>query len=291
MKTEIVDASPTRKEIKIEIGADEVRAEFDRLAQEYARVVTVPGFRKGHAPLTVVRTRYKKEIRGEVLQKLVPQAVGGAIEESGLQVIGEPDVHLDEEGLENFGQGPVRLHAHVEVMPEVKLGDYRGIEAARRVRPVTDEQVDQVIENLREASASLQPVEDRPSAEGDTVTADFQGRYIDTPEDEDVNVEDVDVVVGEECADRRPQQRGEVSGDGSDQQNPRSIADRRFGEVEQGGERCRQDGRHVDLGLLTLDGHRVDAPVGADVSGLRGGHDLTGGSEPAGSRQAGHRRR
>jgi trigger factor len=196
MKTEIVDASPTRKEIKIEIGADEVKAEFDRLAQEYARVVTVPGFRKGHAPLTVVRTRFKKEIRGEVLQKLVPQAVGGAIEENGLQVIGEPDVHLDEEGLEKFGQGPVKLHAHVEVMPEVNLGEYRGIEAARRVRPVTDETVEKVIENLREASAALQPVEDRASEDGDTVTADFQGHYINPPEEEDINVEDVDVVLG-----------------------------------------------------------------------------------------------
>ncbi len=196
MKTEIVDASPTRKEIKIEIGADELKAEFERLAQEYARVVTVPGFRKGHAPVTVVRTRFKKEIRGEVLQKLVPEAVGGAIQESGLQVIGEPDIHLDEEGMENFGQQPVTLHAHVEVMPEVNLGEYRGLEAARRVRPVTDEMVEQVIENLRESSAALQPVEDRASEEGDTVSADFTGRYVNPPEDEDINVQEVEVVLG-----------------------------------------------------------------------------------------------
>ncbi|PYS76983.1 MAG: trigger factor, partial [Acidobacteria bacterium] len=64
MKTEVVDTSETRKEIKIEIGADEVRAEFDRVAEEYARAVNVPGFRKGHAPVAVVRTRYKKDIQG-----------------------------------------------------------------------------------------------------------------------------------------------------------------------------------------------------------------------------------
>jgi trigger factor len=196
MKTEIVDASPTRKEIRIEIAAEEVKAEFERLAQEYARVVSVPGFRKGHAPVGVVRTRFKKEIRGEVLQKLVPEAVGGAIQESGLQVIGEPDIHLDEEGMENFGQQPVTLHAHVEVMPEVNLGEYRGLEAARRVRPVTDEMVEQVIGNLRESSAALQPVEDRASEEGDTVSADFTGRYVNPPEDEDINVQEVEVVLG-----------------------------------------------------------------------------------------------
>src|SRR5947209_3597199 len=198
MKTEVVDTSGTRKEIKIEIEAGEVRAEFERVAEEYARAVSVPGFRKGHAPVGVVRTRYKKDIQGDVLKRLVPDAVERAIGESGLDVIGQPDVHLDSQGLEKFGQEAISLHAHVEVMPEVNLGAYRGLEAARRTRPVTDEEVGRVIENLREASASLQPVEDRPSEEGDTVTADIQGRYLEPPSDEDINVSDVDVALGGE---------------------------------------------------------------------------------------------
>jgi trigger factor len=198
MKREVVDVSPTRKEIKIEIGADEVRAEFDRVSQEYARSANVPGFRKGNAPVAVVRTRYKKDIQGDVLKRLVPDAVEQAITESGFQVIGQPDVHLDNEGLDKFGQEAVTLHAHVEVMPEVTLGSYKGIEAARRTRPVDDESVERVIENLRDASASLQPVEDRASEEGDTVTVDIQGRYVEPPSEEEINVEDVDVVLGGE---------------------------------------------------------------------------------------------
>lgn len=198
MKTEVVDASETRKEIKIEIEAEEVRAEFERVTQEYARAVTVPGFRKGNAPLSVVRTRFKKDIQGDVLKRLVPEAVEQAITESGLQVIGQPDVHLDNEGLEKFGQEALSLHAHVEVMPDVTLGEYKGLEAARRTRPVNDEEVEHVIENLREASASLQPVEDRASEEGDTVTVDIQGRYLEPPSDEDINVSDVDILLGGE---------------------------------------------------------------------------------------------
>jgi trigger factor len=198
MKTEIVDVSQTRKELKIEIEAEQVRAEFERVAGEYARAANVPGFRKGHAPVAVVRTRYKKEISGDVLQRLVPQAVEQAINESGLDIIGQPDVHLDPEMVENLGKGPISLHAHVEVFPEVALGESKGLEAARRVRPVTDERVEEVIGNLREASAALQPVEDRPSQEGDTVTVDFQGRYVEPPADEDISVEDVDVVIGGE---------------------------------------------------------------------------------------------
>ena len=198
MKTEVVDVSATRKEIKIELEEADVRAEFDRVTAEYSRAVTVPGFRKGHAPTGVVRTRYKKDIQGDVLKRLVPEAVEQAINETGLQVIGQPDVHLDNEGLDKFGQGPVTIHAHVEVMPELNLGEYKGIEAARRTRPVSDEDVERVIENLREASASLQPVEERASEEGDTVTCDIQGRYVEPPAEEDINVEDVDIQLGGE---------------------------------------------------------------------------------------------
>ena len=196
MKTEIVDVSQTRKEIKIELDAEQVRAEFERVAGEYARAANVPGFRKGHAPVAVVRTRYKKDIRSDVLQRLVPQAVEQAITESGLAVLGQPDVHLDEQNVEELGKGPISLHVHVEVFPEVALGEYKGLEAARRLRPVTDETVQGVIDNLREASAALQPVEDRPAAEGDTVTADIQGRYVEPPSDEEISASDVDVVLG-----------------------------------------------------------------------------------------------
>jgi len=199
MKTEVVDVSPTRKELKIEIDASDVRAEFERVTERYAAAVSVPGFRKGRAPNSVVRQRYKNEIRGEVVQNLVPQAINEAINESALNVIGEPDIHLDnDEALEKLGEQPLSIHAHVEVLPEVALGEYKGLEVARRTRPVTDETVEAMVENLREQSASLQPVEDRAAEAGDTVTVNFTGRYIEPPEEEDVKAEDVEVVLGGE---------------------------------------------------------------------------------------------
>lgn len=199
MKTELVDVSPTRKELKIEIDAAEVRAEYDRVSDRYARLANVPGFRKGHAPRNIVRQRFKNEIRSEVLQQVVPQAISDAVTASALNVIGEPDVHLDNnEGLDKFGEQPISLHVHVEVFPEVTLGQYKGLELSRHVRPVTERDVEEVIEGLREGSATLQPVEDRGAQAGDTVTVDFQGRFVNTPADEDINVEDVDVVLGGE---------------------------------------------------------------------------------------------
>lgn len=197
MKTEVVEASPTRKEIKIEIEASAVREAYDRISDRYAKMANVPGFRRGHAPRSVVRTRFKDEIRSEILRELVPQAITDAIEEHKLDVIGEPDVHLDNnEALEKLGEQPVSLHVHVETLPLVELGDYKGLEAGRRVRPVSDEDVERVIEGLREASASLQPVEERGAEIGDTVTANFNGKFVNAPDEEDINVEDVEVVLG-----------------------------------------------------------------------------------------------
>jgi len=199
MKTELIDHSPTRKEIKIEIAAETARAEVERVGERYARLVSVPGFRKGHAPASVVRQRYKKEIRNEAMQNLVPQVVEDAVNEHGLHVLGQPEVHFEGgDPLERFGQQPLSLHVHVEVMPEVELGRYKGLEAARRTRPVTEEEVERVIQELRETSATLQPVEDRGAEVGDTVTADFRGRYIEPPGEEDINVEDAEVVIGGE---------------------------------------------------------------------------------------------
>src|SRR6185503_18974553 len=161
MKTELVDLSPTRKEIKIEIEPAQIKTAFDRISERYAKSASVPGFRRGHAPTSVVRNRYKSEIRSDVLRELVPDAVNSAIGEHSLATIGEPDVHLDNsEALENLGEEPITVKVGVEVFPEVKLEKYKGLEAVRRTRPVSDDDVEKMLDGLRDASASLQPVED-----------------------------------------------------------------------------------------------------------------------------------
>src|SRR6476619_1145964 len=108
MKTELIDVSPTRKEIKIEIEPAQIRSAYDRVSQQYSKAANVPGFRPGHAPTSVVRTRYKSEIRSEVLRELIPEAVNNAIDEHSLAALGETDVQLDNtEGLERLGEEPL----------------------------------------------------------------------------------------------------------------------------------------------------------------------------------------
>jgi trigger factor len=198
MKTELTDVSPTLKELKIEIEPQRVREAFDRISQQYSKAATIPGFRPGHAPTSVVRTRYKSEIRSEVLRELLPDAVNDAIIEHSLNPLGQPDVQFEnQEVLERFGEEPLTLKVTVEVLPEIKLDTYKGLEAVRRKRPITDDDVNKMIDSLREASASLQPVEDRASELGDTVTINARGKMLDEPdESEEVKVDDVEVVLG-----------------------------------------------------------------------------------------------
>jgi trigger factor len=197
MKTELTDVSSTRKEIRIEIEPAQVRSAYDRISDEFSKNAKVPGFRPGHAPRSVVRTRYKNEIRTEVLRELVPEAVNNAIVEHSLDTISEPDVHFEnEETLERLGEEAITVKVGVEVVPEITLGEYKGLEAVRKLKPITDEDVDKTIDSLREGTAVMQPVEDRASELGDTVTINARGKEVDEPDAEEITVDDIEVVLG-----------------------------------------------------------------------------------------------
>src|SRR6266852_8744116 len=149
MKTTVKEISPTRKQIDIEIEPAVVRAAYDRISDRYAKAANVPGFRPGHAPRGVVRTRFKDQIRSEVLRELLPDAVQKAIVEFKLEALGEPELNLENsEGLDHLGQQPISFSVNVEILPEINLGEYKGLGAARQIRPVKDEDVDRVIEQL-----------------------------------------------------------------------------------------------------------------------------------------------
>src|SRR6185369_4541783 len=197
MKTELKDVSPTRKEIRIEIEPAQIRSAYDRISQQYSKAANVPGFRPGRAPTSVVRTRYKSEIRSEVLRELIPEAINSAIREHSLNALGEPNVEVDSTAaFERLGEEPLTLTVGLEVLPEVQLANYKGLEVNRRKRPITDDDVGRMIDTLRDSSASLQPVEDRASELGDTVTVNARGNFVDEPEEEEIKVDDIEVVLG-----------------------------------------------------------------------------------------------
>lgn len=199
MKSELKEVSATQREIKLQIEPDALKEAYGRVSQKYAKGASVPGFRKGYAPLDVVRLRYKEEIKSEVLQQLLPTKVAEAIQEHNLQPLAEPHLHIDDvENVKVNGSQSIALQVHVEVMPEIPMPNYKGIEVTRTVRPVPDSEVDELIQNRLSEQGALIPVEDRASEIGDTVIADLEGKFDDDPDGEPITASDLEVVLGGE---------------------------------------------------------------------------------------------
>ena len=147
------------------VPPDGVRDAETRAARRYASRVRVPGFRPGKAPAEMVRKRFADAIRHEAIESLVQDAFKEVMEREQLKLAGQPhvhDVHFDE------GK-PLTFELHVEVRPDVQLTRTTGFRVARQVRMVTDEQVREQIDELREQRATWSPVSERPLP-GDMVT-------------------------------------------------------------------------------------------------------------------------
>lgn len=196
LEVAVIDISPTRKELAIEVGADAVRAEYEKAYEAYSRHAKVPGFRPGRVPRSVLRQRFGKELKGEVLSQLVPHAISQAISEHKLHAVGEPSIAMEEIALVE-GE-PLRFKAGFDIIPSFELGNYRGIPVTRHVVQVLDEDVDQIFSRIQKANAEFVPVEDRPSELRDFVTIDLVGKHLDPPEEEDLKADDLEVELGAE---------------------------------------------------------------------------------------------
>ncbi|MDQ3323770.1 MAG: trigger factor, partial [Acidobacteriota bacterium] len=198
MNTELIDISPTRKEIKIEIEPQAVKQAYDKVSRKYAQGAQVAGFRKGNAPLDIVRMRYKDEIKSETLQEIVTDRVTEAIREHDLTPLVQPELHLDDhENIKLNGSQPVTLHAHIEVMPEIPNPEYKGLEAVRRAKPVDAAELDKFIDERRHQESSLIPVEGRKSQDGDTVIIDLEGAFENEPDGEPIKADDLEITLGD----------------------------------------------------------------------------------------------
>jgi trigger factor len=173
MNITVTDQENCKKQLHLEIPGEVVRTETDKVAGQLARQVNVPGFRPGHAPKSVIKTRFRKELRDEVVSHLLPESLQKAIADKDLKVIGEPAV----DDLQFGDDESINITITVSVKPEFELKDYKGLELTKRVYKIRDEDVDKEIERLRDMHAELVPVEDRGAAAGDIVTATLTGRF------------------------------------------------------------------------------------------------------------------
>ena len=160
-----------RRELELEIPAEDVSKATERVAKEIARVARVPGFRPGKAPVSLIKRRFADDIKGEVLQSLVPEKVEKAVAEQKLSPVSQPQVDKFD-----FNEGqPLKFRAVFEVLPEFELGKYKGLDIEMPVMDVTDDDVNKALEETRERAAAFAPVEGRAVENGDFVQLKLAG--------------------------------------------------------------------------------------------------------------------
>jgi len=160
-----------KREIELEIPADNVQKAAEKVARDIARMARIPGFRPGKAPVTLVRRRFAEDIQGEVVQSLVPEYLGKALDEKKLIPVTRPAIdHVE------FKEGePLKFRAVFEVLPEFELGDYKNLRVHVDEIQVGDEQVDKALEEMRERAASYVPLEGQPAKDGDYALIKLMG--------------------------------------------------------------------------------------------------------------------
>lgn len=168
--------------------ADEVRREYVR---EFARRSKIKGFRPGKAPPDLVERKYGGEIETEVLKDLVHEGYEAAVEREGLEPIAVPEIG----GIRWSADGALEFTAEIDVEPEIELGRTTGFRVQRKVRKVSDEDVERVLERLRAERADWRPV-DRPAGDGDRIAFDSVPLDEDGEPREAERVENHEVEIG-----------------------------------------------------------------------------------------------
>ncbi len=161
--------------LTVEVAKEEFDKALDQAFKKVVKQVTVPGFRKGKVPRRIFEARFGVEaLYQDALDIILPQAYQKAVEETGIEPVDQPEVDIEQ--LEK-GKNLI-FKAVVTVKPEVKLGEYKGLEIPAKDFSVTDEQVQEELERIRERQAELIVVEDGKLENGDLAVIDFEG-FID----------------------------------------------------------------------------------------------------------------
>ena len=171
MRSAVENISTVKKKITIEVPQDDVAKEREKAVAKVAKKAKLPGFRPGKAPRSVVERHYGEDIQADVMNKLIADAYFQAVQEHKISPVDLPeisDVSLDK-------GSPLSFSATVEVRPNIELGTYDGIEVKEEPLTVSDEELEQTINRLREMYAQLEVVEGRPAEKGDSLIMDFEG--------------------------------------------------------------------------------------------------------------------
>lgn len=192
MKASVEKIEKNQVKLTIEVDAQDFEKSVEKAYHKNKRKIAVPGFRKGKAPRKIIEHYYGEGVFYEdALNEACPDAYIKAVEETGIEPVDQPEIEIVQVG---SGKNLI-FHATVTVKPEVELGQYKGIEIEKVEYNVTDQDVDQRIEQVREQNARWISVEDGPAKEGHRLTIDFKG-YINGEAFEGGSAEKFDLELG-----------------------------------------------------------------------------------------------
>src|SRR5579872_3519419 len=172
MNVNIEENSALRRKLTIEVEPDEIKRELDKTYNELRRGVVLKGFRPGHAPRNLLEKFFGDQVRSEVTQKLVKEYTEKALSEHNLKPIVDPEIITEETNLPEV----LKFSAVFDLKPEVVVKDYEGLKVPEETISITDKDVDDALQRLRERQASLKKVEDRTEVrEGDVAVVTLEG--------------------------------------------------------------------------------------------------------------------
>lgn len=158
--------------LTVEVDAEIFNKALDQAFKKVQKQLNVPGFRKGRVPRQIFEQRFGVEsLYQDALDIVLPDAYSNAIDETGIEPVAQPEIDI-----EQIGKGQSLIFtADITVKPEVKLGEYKGLEVPKVNTEVTDEDVEAELKELQKRHAELVVKENEPAEQGDTVVIDFEG--------------------------------------------------------------------------------------------------------------------
>ena len=164
------------RSVEVEAPAEDVDRAFRQVVRKYARMARIPGFRAGKVPEAMIRSRFAKDVRQEVLDSLVAERFRAALEQGNLNPVSQPQISE----LQLFEGQPLRFKASFEVLPEINIEGYDAIQVQRPDAALTEEEYDAELSAVLDHHATIEPVEeDRPLADGDWAEISYKGQVKD----------------------------------------------------------------------------------------------------------------
>jgi trigger factor len=167
----VEDAGPATKKVTVEVPRQRIDEELAKQFKDIRQQAAIPGFRPGHAPAKLVEKRFSNDVKEQVRRSLLQESYQQAIEKHSLQVLGDPEFD-DADKIQLPDSGSMNYSFQVEVQPDIKLPELKGLKVKKPKIDVTDDNVQQAMNNLLEQQGTLIPVEDRGVQEKDYLVAD-----------------------------------------------------------------------------------------------------------------------